>query len=75
MADKGVVKCRHRPCKCLVESDELYCGEACAALEHDGSTQCPCGHAECSGPEEAAIEDPVIDEIVIGDAEPDLSPT
>jgi len=57
MTSNPIIKCSHLPCRCSVETDEPYCSEACADAKDMPQIQCPCGHPECVGMEEAAEGD------------------
>jgi hypothetical protein len=50
-------KCAHPSCCCTVETEEPFCSAACAEARGAPQTNCPCGHAECVGQEQAVDEE------------------
>jgi hypothetical protein len=41
-------KCAHLPCRCLVQSSDKYCGEACKeAGSKEVEIACQCDHEPC----------------------------
>jgi len=41
-------KCAHPACKCMVASDQKYCGQLCRDAGSDEiEIACECGHAPC----------------------------
>lgn len=41
-------KCAHLPCRCVVQSDEKYCGQACKeAGSSEVEIACQCDHGPC----------------------------
>jgi hypothetical protein len=41
-------KCAHVPCRCLVQSSDKYCGEACKeAGSKEVEIACQCDHEPC----------------------------
>jgi hypothetical protein len=55
MQANPVTKCGHPSCRCSVEAEEPFCSAACAESS-DTPRDCPCGHAECVGTDQA-VED------------------
>jgi len=48
MATSEKNKCSHLPCRCLVQSSDKYCGEACKeAGSKEVEIACQCGHEPC----------------------------
>ena len=47
----NLVPCAHKRCRCLAEVENQFCSPA--AVKDKPLSQCPCGHPECAGSEEA----------------------
>lgn len=45
-------KCAHSPCSCKADSGSQYCSVECESAS-SSSTECDCGHDDCSGAEGA----------------------
>ena len=56
MQSANLIPCAHAPCRCLVETEDHFCGEACARARNRGSFPCPCGHPECAENQRASNE-------------------
>jgi hypothetical protein len=46
-------KCAHKPCECMISSDQEYCSESCRYNDNrQGSRgaeeECDCGHKACA---------------------------
>ena len=48
MQSENLMPCGHAVCKCLAETEDLFCSKACADAEGRQIVPYPCAHAECA---------------------------
>ena len=48
MQSEKLMRCAHSLCKCLVETEDQFCSDACANANGHETTPCPCAHPECA---------------------------
>ena len=48
MQSENLMPCGHAACKCLVETEDLFCSDACANAARRQIVPCPCAHPECA---------------------------
>jgi len=53
MQSENLIRCAHAPCRCLVETEDLFCSAVCASSKDKHIIPCPCGHQECAESEQA----------------------
>ena len=56
MQSENLIPCAHASCRCLVETEDLFCSEACARARDRETFPCPCGHPECAENQRASNE-------------------
>ena len=55
MQSEKLMQCAHSAYKCLVETEDRFCSDACANADGHEITPCPCAHPEC-GENEPHVE-------------------
>lgn len=50
MVEKGLRKCPHGPCECMIYLEQRYCSNRCSVADRAEETevQCDCGHLNCA---------------------------
>ena len=57
MKNEPTDQCANPDCECPAQRDTGFCSEYCRFIEQQPAHTCLCGHPECEGDFEAAIED------------------